>query len=279
MKGTSIILGAVLAMAAGWSAGRHWPPEKPAPAPAAAVDREGAARLLLPKDLKSADAVRWAAGLEEPVILGLIEREVADKETVTDPDALRLLIGVLFEMDGEAAANQWLRLYTLCPWELSSDFYRWAGRDPSGAAAWVERSLAELARFEGGLLVVNCASAVVREYAQQDLRAATRMVMERPAFFDQGCLLSLRLHGDWTEKELPLLKELAAWVKARGDNPGHAFSTLSGEPIDPEGEVISTLAMLDAEAARELLGELRSGDPRLKAWRERLSPILSRFGK
>lgn len=268
MKWPAILAGIVMAVALGWGTGRYWPQGEPPPEPPPPVDREAADAMVLPEKLDTPEARAWAAGLEFPVLRGLIER----LSTNSEDHALGLFLGVLFERDGAAAADEWLKIEADYQPGIDAALARWAGREPEAASAWFSRHFEELYRFRNGALPVEVSREMMEGCVREDPALAVRWLMEKPEFFDGDALhvlsSALQERGDRDR-----LLQVANWVREKGADPRHALATVSGSPLDPLGQTVGYLEDLDPAAALAVLAQVPAGDPRRKAWLEQLDHL------
>jgi len=272
MKWPAILAGIVMAVALGWGAGRYWPQGEPPPEPPPPVDREAADAMVLPEKLDTPEARAWAVGLEFPVLRGLIERLSTDHDSAEEGDALDLLLGVFFERDGAAAADEWLKIEADCQPDVDGNLARWAGREPEAASAWLSSHIEELYRFRNGALPVEASRRMMEGCAYEDPTLAVGWLMEKPEFFDDYTLhLLARILHEAGDRERLLI--VANWVREKSADPRHALATVSGGPLDPGGRAVGYLADLDPATALGILAQVPAGDPRRKPWVEQLKHL------
>jgi hypothetical protein len=273
MKGQAVIAGTVLALALGWGVGRYLPHGAPPVSPPPPVDRATAATLVLPKELKTLEARAWAAGLELPVLRGLIERVASEPGYHSYYDSpLRFLLGVFFEQDGTGAADQWLKIEADSQPEIDEEIRRWAEREPEAAEAWFSHSFDELCRYRRGELVVTVGREMMEGCAARSPELAVRWLMEKPEFFDRAAL-GVLTSALVEKRERDLLLRVAEWVREKGADPRHVLSTVDGGPLDSRGRTVAYLSFLDGDAALAVLAQVPAGDPRRKAWLEELKGL------
>ncbi len=272
MKQSAILAGTLIALAAGWGAGRYRPQGEPPPEPPPPVDHAAAAAMKIPEELDTPEARAWAAGLEFPVLRGLIERLSTDSNSAAKDLALELLLGVFFERDATAAADEWLKIEADYQPQIEADLIRWAGRGPEVAAAWFSRHFEELYRYRDGALPVEVSRRLMEGCSLENLDLAMHWQMEKPEFFDYYTLqVLIRFLHEKGDRER--LLQLANWVREKSADPRHALATVSGEALDPGGGTLLYLADYDPAAALAILAQVPAGDLRRAAWVEQLKRL------
>lgn len=265
MKTKGLLFGVAFSFLAGWlGAGAI---RRPVPAGETGPRQVSAeqSRSSLPEDLGAAGAERWLADLDVREIEQWILRLAKAPETGKQKTQILALFGRMFELDGTAAANLWLKIEADCQPELSGVAARWAARSPDEAVAWFGNSLDEIRRFRAGRLIAELAEEMIQAITERNPELGASLLMENPSFYDPGCLFSVGLELS-SSANAALTEDVVRWAARQGDNPRNGLQTLSGDRLDAGGWGIKFLSSSNPEAAIGLYGTLPSGDLRRESW-------------
>ena len=154
--------GGFACLVVGWLLGRSTSlvPSSNTGSGSSAIPHHSGSFTSVPRDMNRPQAKTWLASLGAAEIQERILQVSKEPETRYREKQLLALFSRLFELDGPAAADLWLRIEADCQPDLKGEIARWASASPEEAIEWFSRSGDQVRRYRAGFLVVDLAGAV-----------------------------------------------------------------------------------------------------------------------